>query len=86
MTKKRALKLIMALGIQRNEAQRLLLIEHRKGYTNLDAYLNIRIANANADHFYAKIALAAQAFGCSVQKIVDALKELSRRLYEDPGN
>ncbi len=80
MTKKRALKLIMALGIQRNEAQRLLLIEHRKGYTNLDAYLNIRIANANADHFCAKIALAAQAFGCSIKTIADALKELSRRV------
>ncbi len=80
MTKKRALKLIMALGIQRNEAQRLLLIEHGKGYTNLDAYLNIRIANANADHFCAKIALAAQAFGCSIKKIADALHEISRRI------
>lgn len=82
VTKKRALKLVMALGIQRNDAQRLLLIEHGKGYTNLDAYLNIRIANANADHFCAKIALAAQAFGCSFQKMADALKELSRAVSQ----
>lgn len=80
MTKKKAMKQIMALGIQRNEAQRLLLIEHRKGYTNLDAYLNIRIAHINADHFYAKIALAAQAFRCSIKKITDALHEISRRI------
>ena len=85
MTKKRALKLIMACGIQRNEAQRLLLIEHEKGHTNLDAYLNIRIANFNADCFYKKIVQAAQVFGVSIRKMADALKEIGRReFHENP--
>lgn len=87
MTKKKAQKLIMALGIQRNEAQRLLLIEHQKGHTNLDAYVNIRMAQFNADRFYEKIVQAAQAFGCSIKKMADALKEIGRRAFhEDPGD
>ncbi len=82
MTKKRALKLVMALGIQRNDAQRLLLIEHRKGLTNLDAYFNISLAHPNADRIFAKFAFSVQAFGCSIQKIADALKELSRTVSQ----
>lgn len=41
MTKKRALKMIMSMGVQRNEAQQMLLIEHRKGLTNKDALAEI---------------------------------------------
>ena len=80
VTKKRALKLVMALGIQRNDAQRLLLIEHGKGLTNLDAYFNISLAHPNDDRIFAKFAFSVQAFGCSIQKIADELKELSRTI------
>ena len=34
MTKKKALKLIMAFGIQRNEAQQHILEKHNEGMTN----------------------------------------------------
>ena len=43
MIKKRALKKIMSMGIQRNEAQEMLLIEHNKGLTNKDALMEILI-------------------------------------------
>ncbi len=87
MTKKRALKLIMAQGIQRNEAQRLLLIEHEKGKTNLDAVIDIRIAWHNGERFYEKIVEAANAFGVSIRKMADALKQIGRRAFhENPGD
>ena len=83
MTKKRALRLIMAYGVQRNEAQRFLLIEHEKGKTNLDAVWN----TVNADRFFHKIVEASKAFGVSVQNMVDAIKEITRRsFHEDPGD
>ena len=34
MTKKKALKMIMSYGIQRNEAERMLAIRHNRGKTN----------------------------------------------------
>lgn len=68
----------MALGIQRNDAQRLLLIEHRKGLTNQDAYFNVSLAHPNDDRIFAEFAFSVQVFGRSIQEIADALKELSR--------
>ena len=83
MTKKKAMKQIMAFGIQRNEAQRLLQIEHENGKTNFDAVWNI----VNADRFFDKIAEAAQAFGVSLQTMVDSLNEITRGLFhENPGD
>jgi len=37
MTKKKALKTIMAFGIQRNEAEQMLEIRHNRGLTNKKA-------------------------------------------------
>ncbi len=37
MTKKKALKQIMSMGFQRNEAQQLLLTMHNRGFSNIDA-------------------------------------------------
>ena len=83
MTKKRALKLIMAHGIQRNEAQRLLLIAHEEGKTNLDAAWTV----INADLFFNKIVETAKTFKVSVEKMVDALHEITRRsFHEDPDD
>ena len=79
MTKKKALKQIMAFGIQRNEAQRLLLIEHENGKTNLDAVWTI----INAERFFDMIAEAAKAFGVSLQSMIDALNEITRRSFHE---
>ena len=37
MTKKKALKQIMSMGFQRNEAQQRLLTMHNRGFSNIDA-------------------------------------------------
>ena len=79
MTKKRALKLIMAHGIQRNDAQHLLLIEHENGKTNLDAAWTV----INANLFFDKIVEAAEAFRVSVEQMVDALNAITRRSFNE---
>ena len=80
MTKKRALKLIMAHGIQRNEAQRLLLIAHEEGKTNLDAVVDICISLGKADRFFEKIVEAANALGVKLKQFADALSEMWRSI------
>ena len=69
--------------IQRNEAQRLLLIEHENGKTNLEAVLNI----IDVERIFDKIVEVAKAFGVSFENMADALKEITRRtLHENPGD
>ena len=78
----------MAYGVQRNEAQRLLLIEHEKGKTNLEAVQYIRTAVDNAGTFFERIAEAARAFGVSIKAMADSLKkaldEARRAMHESP--
>ena len=78
MTKKRALRLIMAKGVQRNEARYMLQIEHEKGKTNRAAVEWIENALEKADRFWAKIGEAAHAFGVSIEEMMKALKEMQR--------
>jgi len=88
MTKKRALKLIMARGIQRNEAQRLLLYEHEKGATNAAAVVTIIGIYRDADLLYEKMVNAAETFGLSIKVFFDTLSEWQRSVLheEDPGD
>ena len=90
MTKKRALKLIMSIGVQRNEAQHLLLIEHNKGKTNQDAVKSIGLALDIAGPIFERFVEAARAFGVSLKAMADSLKkaldELRREPHEDPGD
>ena len=46
MTKKKALKMIMACGFQRNEAQRYLSLLRKKGLNNKEAVIKFRLLYA----------------------------------------
>lgn len=73
MTKKRALKLIMSQGIQRNEAQRLLLIEHENGKTNLEAVASITYGLQSTNEILQKIIEAARVCGAAIADFANAV-------------
>lgn len=73
MTKKRALKLIMAQGFQRNEAQRLLLIEHENGKTNLEAVASITCGLQSVNKILQKMIEAARVWGATLADFANAV-------------
>lgn len=73
MTRKRALKLIMSQGIQRNEAQRLLLIEHGNGKTNLEAVASIISGLQSANKIVQKMIEAARVWGATIADFANAV-------------
>ena len=73
MTRKRALKLIMSKGIQRNEAQRLLLIEHGNGKTNLEAVASITCGLQSTNEILQKIIEAARVWGATIADFANAV-------------
>lgn len=83
MTKKKALKSIMAYGIQRNEAQKRLLAWHQRGFTNFDSAFMIIIlspftqhiisAKKARKHLQRTFALA----GVTTEELADGVKKMA---------
>ena len=93
MTKKKAQKLIMSLGYQRNVACQMLLDEHNKGMTNEEAWLKIlRTTNDLTDSaFWASLsetlsgavrslALAFSKIGVTISQIVQTQAQTTLRI------
>lgn len=83
MTKRRATKLIMSLGYQRNTAIQLLMDEHNKGLTNLAAWDKIRrITYEMTDPaFWMKtfdgFASACRELGDAALKVAESVRKIS---------
>ena len=91
MTKKKALKMIMAWGVQRNEAQKRLLNLHKLGLPNQTAVFLIRFSTGFVTAEKARrlcgvfdyVCTAAEQCAKSVHVMAD---EVEAWKYEDSGN
>lgn len=84
MTKKKALKMIMSFGCQRNEAQLLLQEEHNLGKTNQQAVEAIR---SSLEAFSEKLQECILRIRMDFQPAVDALNKMAEsfRKLASPG-
>ncbi|MBR3020445.1 MAG: hypothetical protein IKH57_25840 [Clostridia bacterium] len=86
MTKKKALKMIMSFGYQRNEAVLLLQDEHNSGKTNQQAVEAIR---SSLEAFSEKLQECILRIRMNFQPAVDALNKMAesfRKLVSPGGN
>lgn len=89
MTKKRALKLIMAFGHQRNEAETLLQLEHTKGKTNQEAFESII---EQCDEVQTWLQNMRKAIQPAINAMIEMAKAFNKitlsggNINEDPGD
>lgn len=79
MTKKRALKMIMSFGYQRNEAQSLLQNEHDQGKTNQQA---VEATRSSLESFSEMLEESVQTIRKCFQPLVDAINKLAASFRE----
>ena len=81
MTRKRFIKLAMARGVQKREAQKIALLYHAKNIPYEKAYRAFILARMTSS--FVKFSVSCSKLSKSLQKLTQTIRKLGKELQED---